>query len=102
MFSFLDIKVKTIMVTSLAQKKVKLQLLPSGIKLLNLAELLESTKMGSFVESLKQYYECIILGTPPVVIVTDAQLVVHYADGSLLVVAVGEVDFHAPIKAKGY
>jgi len=77
-----------------------LQLLPSGIKPPNPAELLGSAKMGSFVESLKQYYDYIILDTPPVVIVTDAQLVSQYADGCLLVIAAGEVDRDAPIKAK--
>ena len=77
-----------------------LQLLPSGVKPPNPAELLGSAKMKSFVESLKQYYDYIILDTPPVVIVTDAQLVAQYADGCLLVVAAGEVDRDAPIKAK--
>lgn len=77
-----------------------LQLLPSGVKPPNPAELLGSKKMGTFVESLKKYYDYIILDTPPVVIVTDAQLVSQYADGCLLVIAAGEVDRDAPIKAK--
>lgn len=77
-----------------------LQLLPSGVKPPNPAELVGSAKMGAFVESLKKYYDYIILDTPPVVIVTDAQLVAQYADGCLLVIASGEVDRDAPIKAK--
>jgi capsular exopolysaccharide synthesis family protein len=77
-----------------------LQILPSGVKPPNPAELVGSGKMRAFVESLKQYYDYIILDTPPVVIVTDAQLVSQYADGSLLVIAAGEVEREASMKAK--
>jgi capsular exopolysaccharide synthesis family protein len=77
-----------------------LQLLPSGIRPPNPAELLGSEKMWSFVELLKNYYDYIILDTSPVVIVTDAQLVSQYADGCLLVVATGEADREAAVKAK--
>ena len=77
-----------------------LQLLPSGVKPPNPAELVGSEKMGLFVESLKEYYDYIILDTPPVVVVTDAQLISQYADGCLLVIAASEADRDATIKAK--
>lgn len=77
-----------------------LHILTSGTKPPNPAELLGSEKMRNFINTLRKYYDYIILDTPPVVVVTDAQLISRMADGCLLVVSSGEVERDAAIKAK--
>ena len=77
-----------------------LHLLPSGMKPPYPAELLGSKKMEEFLKLLKKLYEYVIIDTPPVGIVTDAQLVSRYADGCLLVISSGEVDHDDAMKAK--
>lgn len=77
-----------------------LDILTSGTRSPNPAELLASDKMRSFVESLKDKYDYIIIDTPPVIMVTDAQILSKYADGCLLVIASEEADKNAAIKAK--
>lgn len=77
-----------------------LEMLSSGTKPPNPAELLSSEKMKRFLEALKEKYDSIIIDTPPIVAVTDAQLLSTYADGCVLVVASGQTDRNAAIKAK--
>lgn len=77
-----------------------LDILPAGTRPPNPSELLASEKMQSLIERLKTKYDYIILDTPPVIMVTDAQIISKYADGSILVVASGEADREAAAKAK--
>lgn len=77
-----------------------LRVLSSGTRPPNPAELLSSEKMKKFLESLKENYDYIIIDTPPIIMVTDAQILSRYADGCLLVIASGEADKNAAIKAK--
>lgn len=77
-----------------------LSVLPSGTRPPNPAELLASTKMQKFINLLKEKYDYIIIDTPPVIMVTDAQILSRYADGCLLIIASGEADRHMAAKAK--
>lgn len=77
-----------------------LELLTSGTKPPNPAELLSSSKMKNFVAGLKSRYEYIIIDTPPVIAVTDAQLIASHADGTVLVVASSQAEREAVIKSK--
>lgn len=77
-----------------------LDLLTSGTRPPNPSELLASEKMKSFIEELRKKYDCIIIDTPPVIAVTDAQIVSRHADGCLLVVASSQAEREAAIKAK--
>lgn len=77
-----------------------LYVLPSGTKPPNPAELLSSEKMNKFLETLKETHDYVIIDTPPIIMVTDAQILSKYADGCLLVIASTETDKNAAIKAK--
>ncbi|MBZ9636636.1 CpsD/CapB family tyrosine-protein kinase [Clostridium sp. FP1] len=78
-----------------------LHVLSSGTRPPNPAELLGSAKMKNFIEQLKKTYDFIILDTPPIVLVTDAQILAQYTDGCLLVISSGEAERDSAIKSKG-
>lgn len=77
-----------------------LLLLTSGVRPPNPSELLASSKMKNFVSSLRSQLDFIIIDTPPLLMVTDAQLLSNYIDGYILTVASGEADRDAAAKAK--
>lgn len=77
-----------------------LYVITSGTRPPNPSELLASKKMHSFLEKLKEEYQFIILDTPPVLMVTDAQVLAGYSDGVVLVVCADQVDREAAIKSK--
>ena len=79
-----------------------LHVLTSGTRPPNPAELLGSAKMKNFIEELKKTYDYIILDTPPIILVTDAQILAQYTDGCLLVVSSKEAERDAAVKARDY
>lgn len=77
-----------------------LQVLTSGTRTPNPSEILSSSKMKKFITALRTIYDFIIIDTPPVLLVTDAQLLAECSDGYLLVLASGQVDKEAAAKAQ--
>ncbi|SEF56088.1 capsular exopolysaccharide family [Caloramator fervidus] len=77
-----------------------LYVLPAGTRPPNPVELLSSRKMERFIEYLKQNFDVIIIDAPPVLVVTDAQILSQYVDGVVFVVASEEADKHAAKRAK--
>lgn len=75
-------------VTETAQKTPveNLSVLTNGPKPPNPSELLGSMKMDQIMEEMRGVYDIIIFDMPPVVTVTDAQIMASKADGALLVV----------------
>ncbi|MGQ4242923.1 CpsD/CapB family tyrosine-protein kinase [Enterococcus casseliflavus] len=71
-----------------AQKTVidNLSVLTSGPKPPNPSELLGSARMNQVMEEAKNLYDVVIFDMPPVVAVTDAQIMASKADGTILVV----------------
>lgn len=67
-------------------------ILSAGRMVPNPSEVLGSTKMQNFLESIKEQYDYIFIDTPPIGIVTDAGVLSRLADGTILVVASKEVD----------
>ena len=55
----------------------------------NPAEMLASKAMESFLDEMKKEYDYIVLDTPPLQAVTDAQILSTKADGTLVVVRAG-------------
>ncbi|MBO9597287.1 MAG: CpsD/CapB family tyrosine-protein kinase [Cohnella sp.] len=77
-----------------------LDVLTAGSSPPNPSEMLGSRKMLSLVEHLKQFYDMIIIDTPPALVVTDAQIVSTYSDGVVLVIDSGKVKREAALKVK--
>ncbi|KOA20587.1 tyrosine-protein kinase YwqD [Clostridium homopropionicum DSM 5847] len=77
-----------------------LYLLTSGTIPPNPAEILSSKKMKEFLESVKNQFDSIVIDSPPVLAVTDAQILSTIVEGVLLVVATGETEKEATIKSK--
>lgn len=66
----------------------------------NPSELLGSNKMKQFIEEAKQTYDMIVFDTPPVLAVTDSQVLSNFVDGVLLVVRSKQTEKEAAVKAK--
>jgi capsular exopolysaccharide synthesis family protein len=75
-------------------------ILPSGPKPTNPSELLSSERMDDLMKDTVDLYEVIIFDTPPVLLVTDAQIIAAKSDGVLFVVGAGKVKQEATIMAK--
>lgn len=63
----------------------RLCVIPSGPIPPNPADLLGSGRMETQIERLKEYFEVVILNTPPVLVATDAVVLSRRVDGVLLV-----------------
>lgn len=66
-----------------------LTLIPAGKVTPNPAEMLGSRAMGAFLEEMREHFDYIVLDTPPLMAVTDAQVLSTKVDGTILVVKAG-------------
>ena len=78
-----------------------LDILTSGPIPPNPAELLNSKAMETLMEEIRGVYEYIVYDTPPVLAVTDPQILANKCDGVVMVVASGKTQKDRAIKAKG-
>ncbi|MGH4119871.1 CpsD/CapB family tyrosine-protein kinase [Clostridium sp.] len=77
-----------------------LYVLTSGPIPPNPAELLGTKKMRDFIEELKGEFDLVLIDAPPVLAVTDAQILSTIADGVIFVASYGEAQKNAVIDAK--
>jgi len=77
-----------------------LTILTSGPIPPNPAELMGSKSMERFLNEAKQKYDVILFDTPPIVAVTDAQVLGNLCDGSVLVAYSGKTEMEDAAKAK--
>ncbi|MEC0247480.1 CpsD/CapB family tyrosine-protein kinase [Paenibacillus chitinolyticus] len=68
-----------------------LTLLPSGPVPPNPAELLSSNRMVTLLEEVGAWYDMVIIDSPPLLAVTDSQILAAKADGVVLVLNHGKV-----------
>lgn len=89
-------------VEDIIQKNIvpNLDVLTSGPIPPNPSELLGSKKMSSLIQELKQRYDYILFDAPPVLVVTDAQILSNKMDGILLVANSGKTEKEMAIKSK--
>jgi capsular exopolysaccharide synthesis family protein len=66
----------------------------------NPAELLGSKKMRDFIEELKGEFDLVLIDAPPVLAVTDAQILSTIVDGVIFVASYGEAQKNALVDAK--
>lgn len=66
----------------------------------NPAELLGSKKMKNLIKELSQVFDKVFIDAPPVLAVTDAQILSTMSQGVILVAAYGETDKDGIVKAK--
>ncbi|MDQ0196261.1 CpsD/CapB family tyrosine-protein kinase [Paenibacillus wynnii] len=77
-----------------------LSIMTSGPIPPNPAEMMASNRMTSVIQELRQRYDVIIIDTPPLLAVTDAQIVASKSDGVIMVVSYGKVKRDIAVKAK--
>ncbi|SHH46836.1 CpsD/CapB family tyrosine-protein kinase [Clostridium grantii] len=66
----------------------------------NPADMLGSNKMKALISKLEENFDYVLLDTPPVIAVTDAQVLAGNVDGVVLVVASKQADKDAVVRAK--
>lgn len=77
-----------------------LHIITSGTIPPNPAELLGAETMDAMITELKAHYDLIIFDAPPVLSVTDAQILANKCDGTVLVISSGETDKNSVLKTK--
>ena len=77
-----------------------LYILTSGAIPPNPAELLGSKRMNELIKDMEDYFDLIIFDMPPVLAVTDAQVLASKVDGTIFVIPKGKVKQEEVIKAK--
>lgn len=77
-----------------------LDILTSGPIPPNPAELISSKAMEEMLAAAYLQYDMVIFDTPPVLAVTDAQLLANQCDGTVMVVASGSTEKESAQKAK--
>jgi non-specific protein-tyrosine kinase len=68
----------------------KLSVIATGHLPPNPAELLDSDNFRSVLALLREQYDYIIIDTPPILLVADAQVMAPFVDGTILVVRAGK------------
>ena len=66
----------------------------------NPAELIGSKTMDKVMEELKEHFDIVIFDAPPVLSVTDAQILSNKCEGTILVMSAGETEKEGIVKAK--
>ena len=77
-----------------------LHLLTSGPIPPNPSELLASNTMEELMKEMQERYDVVIIDTPPLLTVSDAQIVANICEGSIIVLSSGKTEIEHSIKAK--
>lgn len=79
---------------------VGLDVITSGPIPPNPAELLSSKGLDALLQHVKKEYDTIIIDSPPLLSVTDSQILANKCDGTLMILNTGVVDKRAAKKAQ--
>ena len=86
--------------TIVSSKIPNVDVLPSGPIPPNPSELINSKSMNDLIEEASRMYDYVLFDTPPLLAVTDGQLLAHHVDGVILVVSSGKTEIESATKAK--
>jgi capsular exopolysaccharide synthesis family protein len=67
-----------------------LEVLTSGPMPPNPAELLSGSRMAAFIKWARHNYDIVVIDVPPMIAVTDAQVILPLVDGVVLVTSLGK------------
>jgi capsular exopolysaccharide synthesis family protein len=73
----------------------ELYIIPSGSPSPNPSEILGSRKMREFLMAAREYFDVVVIDTPPVLTVADAVIVSTQADGTIYVATAAQTDLPA-------
>lgn len=91
---------RTLLETAVSSDVENLDIISSGPIPPNPSELLSSKKMENLLNEAQMSYDFVIFDTPPVLAVTDAQVLANIVDGSLLIIRSKQTELEAATKAK--
>jgi capsular exopolysaccharide synthesis family protein len=77
-----------------------LRVIPSGPIPPNPAELLQSDRMGDFLQQIQEFADFVVIDTPPVLAVADASILGARVDGTLFVVDADTASRSATVQAR--
>lgn len=77
-----------------------LSVLTCGVIPPNPSELLASNRMNQLMERLKEHFDLILFDLPPILAVTDAQIMANKTDGTIFVIRNGVAEKNNLYKAK--
>jgi tyrosine-protein kinase Etk/Wzc len=77
-----------------------LYLMPVGKAVPNPTELLGSVRMKNLVGRLKNHFDCIVIDSPPVLLVSDPMLMASFSDVLVLVASSGQTNWAALARSK--
>ncbi|HMN25670.1 MAG TPA: polysaccharide biosynthesis tyrosine autokinase [Ignavibacteriaceae bacterium] len=69
-----------------------LSFITSGSTLSNPAEVFESKAFKSFLQGIKDFFDIIILDSPPIIAVIDAEILAKQVDGTILVISADKTE----------
>lgn len=79
-----------------------LDIIPSGPAPNRPSELLGSQELDELLKQMKNHYDLILIDSPPVLVVSDAQIIVSRSDGVIMVVRAGKTRSQDALKVKAY
>lgn len=91
---------KTLQETAVMTKIPDLDVLPSGPVPPNPSELIDSKSMDQLIEDAGSLYDYVLFDTPPMMAVTDGQLLSNKVDGVILVISSGKTEIEGALKTK--
>lgn len=77
-----------------------LSIIPAGKTAPNPTTLLQNSNFTSMIDSLKEYYDYIVIDTPPIGLVIDAAIIAQKCDGTIIVTEAGAIKRKFVQKAK--
>lgn len=79
-----------------------LDIIPSGPAPNRPSELLGSQELIDLFKRMKTHYDLILVDSPPLLVVSDAQIIVSRSDGVIMVVRAGKTRSQDAMKVKAY